>query len=349
MWKDTKYLIAYLLPLSCWFGLQNGNYWSPGAFYVAFGILPLLELFLPKSTENENPEMEESRSNTLVFDLLLWLNIPIVYGSFFFLFYQIQQENISGWEIPFSILNVGMVAGSCGINVAHELGHRSNKFEQLLSKILLLPELYMHFFIEHNLGHHKNVATNADPATSRLGENLYSFWFRSVKGSWLDAWKLEMQRLEKARNSFWSIKNEMLIFQVIQLIYLAAVAYFFSLEIMFYGIATAIIGFLLLETVNYIEHYGLQRELLPNGRYENVLPRHSWNSDHELGRIFLYELTRHSDHHYKSTRKYQILRHFDESPQLPTGYPGSMWLSLFPPLWFSVMDKNLLIKIQKNV
>ena len=341
MLKDTKYLIAYLLPLTCWYGLQNGSYWSPGAFYLAFIILPLLELILPKSKENGAAESEEKRSNIFIFDFLLWLNLPILYGLMFFLFYQIQQGNISGWEIPFAILNVGMVAGSCGINVAHELGHRSNKFEQFIAKLLLLPELYMHFFIEHNLGHHKNVATDADPASSRLGENIYAFWFRSVKDSWLGAWKIETQRLEKADFSFWSLKNEMLVFQFVQLVYLASIAYFFSFEIMFYGIAAGVVGFLLLESVNYIEHYGLRRELLPNGRYENVLPKHSWNSDHELGRIFLYELTRHSDHHYKSTRKYQILRHFDESPQLPTGYPGSMWLSFIPPLWFKMMDKKL--------
>ena len=205
MLKDTKYLIAYLLPLSCWFGLQNGGYWSPGAFYLAFGILPLFELFLPKSTDNVSAETEEKRSSTFIFDVLLWSNVPIVYGLLYFLFHQIQSGNISGWEIPFAILNVGMVTGSCGINVAHELGHRSNKFEQFLSKTLLLTELYMHFFIEHNLGHHKNVATDADPASSRLGESLYAFWFRSVKDSWFGAWKIEMQRLEKATISFWKI------------------------------------------------------------------------------------------------------------------------------------------------
>jgi alkane 1-monooxygenase len=108
-----------------------------------------------------------------------------------------------------------------------------------------------------------------------------------------------------------------------------------------FAVVTAIIGFLLLETVNYIEHYGLQRKMQENGRYEPVLPHHSWNSDHELGRIFLYEVTRHSDHHYKATRKYQVLRHFDESPQLPFGYPMCMIIALVPPLWFSLMDKKL--------
>ncbi|MDX1666459.1 MAG: fatty acid desaturase, partial [Saprospiraceae bacterium] len=108
-----------------------------------------------------------------------------------------------------------------------------------------------------------------------------------------------------------------------------------------FALAIACFGFLLLESVNYIEHYGLRRKKIGEGRYEKVRPAHSWNSNHELGRIFLYELTRHSDHHYKASRKYQILRHFDRSPQLPFGYPTSIIIALVPPLWFTLMDPRV--------
>lgn len=228
-----------------------------------------------------------------------------------------------------------------GINVGHELGHRSTKLEQTLAKMLLLPALYMHFFIEHNKGHHKNVGTDADPASARRGELIYTFWWKSISGSYLHAWLLERERLRKEGQPFWSLKNEMLIFQFLQLFYLGAIGVFLGWQMALYALGLALVGVLLLESVNYIEHYGLRRKLLANGRYESVGPAPAWNSDHDLGRIFLYELTRHSDHHYKATRKYQVLRHWEESPQLPIGYPGAIVLSLVPPLWFALMNKRV--------
>jgi alkane 1-monooxygenase len=198
----------------------------------------------------------------------------------------------------------------------------------------------MHFFIEHNRGHHKNVSTDEDPASSRYGEVLYTFFFRTITGSWLSAWKLERVRLERKKQSIWSWQNEMLRFQVIQGALILAIAVFFGVETMAWFMGAALIGILLLETVNYIEHYGLRRKR-KGASYERVLPVHSWNSNHPLGRLILLELTRHSDHHYMASRKYQVLRHFDESPQMPTGYPGMMVLSFFPPLWFRVMHKRI--------
>ncbi|MDX1943436.1 MAG: fatty acid desaturase, partial [Saprospiraceae bacterium] len=158
--------------------------------------------------------------------------------------------------------------------------------------------------------------------------------------SYLNAWELEAERLKKLGKPVFTWSNEMLRFQIIQITYLVVIGLSYGSWMIGYAVAIAIFGFLMLECVNYIEHYGLRRELLPNGRYEHVTPRHSWNSDHELGRIFLYELTRHSDHHYKATRKYQVLRHLDESPQLPLGYPASIIASLLPPLWFGIMNRR---------
>jgi alkane 1-monooxygenase len=339
--KDLKYLFAYTGSIAAFLGLYLGGWWSFGMTYIAFGIIPLFEQLMPKSITNHAPENEEERSQHPIFNVLLYLHIPILYTLLFYAFYKIAYTTLTPLEMVGMIFNVGIAAGAYGINVGHELGHRQNKFEQFLAKTLLLPALYLHFYIEHNRGHHKNVATDLDPASARLGENLYSFWFRSVKDSYLDAWQLEAERLKKEGKPVFSFGNEMVRFQVIQLIYLAAILLVFGTTAMLFAIAFAVVGFLLLETVNYIEHYGLRRKMLNNGRFEAVLPHHSWNSDHELGRIFLYELTRHSDHHYRATRKFQILRHFDESPQLPFGYPLSMIVSLVPPLWFSLMDKRV--------
>ncbi len=336
--KDLKYLFAYVAPISAFAGLYYGGIWSLGAVYVAFGLIPLLELLLPYSKQNFSEEEEESRASIIFFDILLYLNIPILYGMIWFYFVTMSAGGLSTFEVVGMTLNIGVLIGSIGINVAHELGHRTSKFEQFLSKTLLLSALYMHFFVEHNRGHHKNVATDEDPASARYGEIVYVFWFRSMILGYFSAWKLESQRLERAKQAVVSFANEMIRFQVIQVAYLIAIGLTFGWAMVPYAILIALIGVLLLETVNYIEHYGLRRKKLASGRYENVQPTHSWNSNHELGRIFLYELTRHSDHHFKATRKYQVLRHFEESPQLPLGYPASMLLSLVPPLWFGYMN-----------
>lgn len=339
--RDAKYLIAYLLPLSAYAAVFFGGIWSFAAIYLGFVLIPAVELFVPHSPENHPEEAEAARSRARLFDYLLYLNLPLVYGLVAYYLYTLSEGGLAGYEITGMTCSVGLIIGTAGINVAHELGHRSNYTERLLAKALLLPALYNHFIIEHNLGHHKHVATPRDPASSRRGETVYAFWFRSVAGGYLGAWRLEAERLKRAGKPVLSLENEMIRFTLLQLVYLAGVGLWMGWAMVPYALAIAVFGFLMLESVNYIEHYGLERKRLPNGRYERVGPQHSWNSDHELGRIFLYELTRHSDHHYKASRKYQILRHQQESPQLPTGYPGAILLSLVPPLWFRVMDRRI--------
>jgi len=341
MWKDLKYLIAYVAPLAAFLGIYYQGVWSFGSIYVGFVFIPLVEQFLTKSPKNIPTDEEPQRTSRRLFDWLLYLNIPILYGLIVYYFITISKGGLAAYEVLGMTLSVGLIVGTIGINVAHELGHRSAKQEQFMAKLLLVSGLYTHFYIEHNRGHHRHVATEEDPASARFNESIYAFWFRSVFGSYRNAWKLERERLEKQGLPFWSWQNEMVRFTLAQLAYLLVVGLLFSWYMIGYAVAIAVVGFLLLESVNYIEHYGLRRKRLPNGRYERVQPWHSWNSDHELGRIFLYELTRHSDHHYKASRKYQILRHFDESPQLPLGYPASILLSLVPPAWFGMMNKRV--------
>lgn len=339
--KDVKYLFAYFIPLSACFALYFQGLWSWATVVLAFFIIPLGELVLPSSTANVSPEEEKELLRHRLFDWLLYLNAPLLFAVAGWYLYAVANQSLSLAELLGLTFSTGIIVGANGINVAHELGHRSNRAEQTLAKIMLLPALYQHFYIEHNRGHHKNVATEKDPASARRGENVYAFWLRSVAGSWHSAWALERERLKKSGKPVWSRANEMLRFSVFQSAWLTAIFAVFGWKGLAGALAIAVVGFLMLETVNYIEHYGLRRRLLPSGRPEPVLPAHSWNSDHELGRIMLYELTRHSDHHYKSTRKYQILRHIDESPQLPFGYPASMLLALTPPIWFAVMDARV--------
>lgn len=336
--RDLRYLAAYLLPLSAALALTRLGGWCWATVVLAFGIMPLLELVTPASAANIPAEQEETRSRIPFFDWLLYLNLPLVFGLVLAYIYTLSSGLLSVPECVGLTLSIGIVVGANGINVAHELGHRSTRHEQILSKWLLLPALYQHFFVEHNRGHHKNVATDLDPASARLDEWLYTFWWRSISGGWRSAWRLEQERLHKAGagKAWW--QNEVLHYTLAQILWLAGIFWWTGWRGLAGAIAVAVVGILLLETINYVEHYGLRRRVLPSGRPEPVGPQHSWNSDHEMGRILLYELTRHSDHHYKATRKYQILRHMDESPQLPFGYPTSIVMALVPPLWFAIMN-----------
>ena len=337
--KDLKYLAAYIAPSLAFIGVFVGSYWAWSALVFAFVIIPLAEpLFTANDSNYEASEKSERLSKPL-FDILLYLNVPLIFTLLFFFVQRYLNGNYSNIETIGLVLSVGTVLGSCGINVAHELGHRNNKLEQFLAKLLLIPSLYMHFFLEHNRGHHKNIGTPADPATARFNEPLYLFWFRSSTGAYMNAWKLEKIRLKKNGISTVSYRNEMLIFQLIQLAYLVVIALSFGIDVMLILLVSGVFSFLLLESIKYIEHYGLQRKKLESGRFEVVRPKHSWNSNHQLGRIVLYELTRHSDHHFQADKKYQVLEHHTDSLQLPHGYPSSMLLAMFPTLWFKKMNR----------
>lgn len=335
-----KYLLVYIAPAVVVFSIAAGGWWSYSAIVLLFVIIPFLELFTRGSTKNMDKVEEEIAKKDRLYDILLYGLVPVQYAILVFYLFRINDGGLLLYERIGLTTALGMSCGILGINAAHELGHRTTWYERLMAKMLLLSTLYMHFFIEHNRGHHKNVSTDEDPASSRYGENIYAFYFRTVWGSWISAWRLESERLKKKKAAFWSLKNEMIRFHLWEIGLVVCIGLFFGLESMAFFLVAAIIGFLLLETVNYIEHYGLRRQKRGES-YERTMPVHSWNSNHPIGRLVLLELSRHSDHHYLASRKYQILRHHDESPQMPTGYPGMMLLSLFPPLWFKVMHKEI--------
>jgi alkane 1-monooxygenase len=336
-----KYLWSYIIPATLVLVLYMRGWFSFSGVLVAFFAIPILEAIL-QGTEKNMSEAEESGAlKNKIYDLILYSNLPILWGMIAWYFYVVANITLQNYEFWGISISMGIFLGAMGINVAHELGHRDKAYERFMAKMLLLPNMYMHFIIEHNRGHHVNIATKEDPASARYNEILYFFWIRSVAMTYISAWRLEAKRLKNEGKSFFSYNNEMIIFQLAQLSYLFLVWYFGGILLLFSAILIAVVGFLLLETVNYIEHYGLSRKKIENGRYERVQPWHSWNSNHVLGRLILFELSRHSDHHFKANRKYQVLRHFDESPQLPYGYPMSMLMSFVPPLWFAVMNPRV--------
>ena len=342
MRRDIKYLLAYTGPISAIIALYFQGLFSYSTVIYAYIMIPILELIINNQRDDDefNESEKESRLKNRFFDLMLYFNLPLTFGVLGWGFSIISSHSLETYEVIGLTISLGIILSSNGINVAHELGHRNSVSEKTLSKLLLIPSLYMHFFIEHNFGHHKNVATKEDPATAKKNQSLYSFWITSVIGQYLNAWRIQLKLLKQNSSSFFSIRNDMLFYTFIQLLYLLILYNFFGIFTLFIGILVAVISFLLLETINYIEHYGLLRKKI-NGRYEKVQTIHSWNSNHFVGRIVLYELTRHSDHHYRTSKKYQILENKKESPQLPFGYPTSMIISMIPPLWYRLMNPRL--------
>jgi alkane 1-monooxygenase len=315
--------------------------------FYAFIVIPILDSVLKKNTENLNEEEAGEKKINKIFDWMLYINLPIVFGLLWVVFNRVENIEYTSAESIGLLLSTGILLATNAINVAHELCHRKKYFERFVGKTLFMPCLYMHFYIEHNFGHHINVATPEDGATAKYRQSLYSFWITSVTKQYADAWKKQKQLLKLKNLSFFSIKNDMLWYHLIQPAYLILAATLFSFKVMGFAIIVGIIAFLFLECINYIEHYGLRRLKNESGRYERVQSYHSWNSNHSIGRIVLYELTRHSDHHFKSSKKYQLLDCHDESPQLPFGYPASILLSFIPPLWFFIMNPLVPKKMKK--
>ena len=337
MIKDLKYLMSYSIALFAFIGISLGGFYNYLAVIFTFVFIPVLEIIVRKSNEKYTDEEKKNRNLDPFFDLLLYLNIPIVFGIFFFSLEKLALAS-SVYDIIGIILSASIVMATNGINVGHELGHRKSLIARTCSKLLYLPCQYMHFYIEHNFGHHLNVATPEDPATARYKQTVYSFWITSVIRTYVSAWEIQLKLLKVSKRGFFSIKNDMIFYTLFQLSFLVFIYYNFGLYLTLLSIVMSIVSFLFLETINYVEHYGLLRKKEPSGRYERVKPHHSWNSNHTIGRIVLYELTRHSDHHFKSSKKYQVLESLDECPHLPHGYPTSILLSLIPPLWFSIMN-----------
>lgn len=339
--RALKYATVFTLPATVAIAFLRDDYWTFFPLIYAFGIVPLVELALKPDAENLDATEKDLVKKDPLYDFLVRIMTPIQYVFLVWFFFAVSEAGLSTSALVGRITAMGMLCGVVGINVAHELGHRTTKLDRFLSKALLLSSLYTHFYIEHNRGHHRHVATPEDPATARLNETIYGFWVRSVIGSYLNAWKLERERLQRAEKPFFSLHNEMVRFTLLHILLVGGVFIFFGGATALWFVLAALMGGLLLETVNYIEHYGLVRKQNERGRYERVMPVHSWNSNHVFGRLLLFELTRHSDHHYKASTPYPLLDHMEDAPQLPTGYPGMMLLSLVPPLFFAVMNPRV--------
>ncbi|NTX20291.1 alkane 1-monooxygenase [Burkholderia cepacia] len=355
-WSDGKrYLwllgaLTITLPiLAAQFALSTGLhvFWWFGPLF-AFGVIPILDTLIGDDRDNPPEAVVPHLERERYYRLIVYLATLVEYVAFFACVWIVGTHALAWYDYVGFALSLGAATG-ISINTAHELGHKTDRFERWLAKITLAPVAYGHFYVEHNRGHHVRVATAEDPASARYGESFWAFLPRTVTGSIRSAWRLEKARLERLGHSPWTWRNEVLhAWAMTVVVWGIAIAMAGKVVIPFLVIQ-AVYGASLLEVVNYVEHYGLGRRKLPNGRYERCTPQHSWNSNHVVTNLFLYQLQRHADHHANPTRSYQALRHFDDSPQLPAGYATMILFAYVPPLWYRVMNPRVVAHYGGNM
>ncbi len=351
-WKDGKrylWLLGLVVPSLVFIaiGLREATGWGVWLWIgpiVILVVVPLIDLVAGLDRTNPPDEVLERLENDRYYRWITYLYLPIQYAGFVVAFWLIGTGDLGVVEKIGLAATIGSVGG-IGINTAHELGHKKESHERWLSKIALAQSFYGHFYIEHNRGHHVRVATPEDPASSRVGESFYAFWPRTVFGSLRNAWRLEKRRFARRNRHPYRLSNDVLNAWLMSAVLWGAMIAWLGLGIVPYLLLQAVVGFSLLEVVNYMEHYGMRRQRVGKEgrrRYERVNPSHSWNSNNIATNVLLYHLQRHSDHHANPTRRYQTLRDFEESPNLPTGYAGMIVLAIVPPLWRRVMDPRVL-------
>ena len=339
-----------LLPL-VGIGLREGSgsdLWLFVPTLILYGLVPLLDLVIGEDTSNpaetDVPQLEADR----YYRWIVYLSLPLLWGTLIFCGWYAVNTDLSWYGYLGLAMAAGWTAGA-GINAGHELGHKKSATERWLAKLALAPSAYGHFNIEHNRGHHRDVATPEDPVSSRLGESYYRFIRREIPGAAKRAWQLEATRLDRKGVGRWSMENDILQAGIITCILWGCMIAWLGVGVVPLLLIQAAIGYSLLSSANYVEHYGLLRQRLDSGRYERPEPRHSWNSNHILSNILLYQLQRHSDHHAHPTRRYQSLRHFEEAPQLPAGYFGMFLVAFVPPLWYRIMDPKVLAHADNDI
>jgi len=354
-YKDPKkymWLLSVIAPFAAPLGpimyLYTGHTQWLWIFLAFFYIgLPVLDFVFGEDKQNPPEQAVPQLENTAYYRVITYLLVPIITFGFLFNVIFLATHDLHWLHWLAVAITTGSLLGF-GLNLGHEMGHKKRKLDKALALFTLSLGGYGHFSIEHNRGHHRDVATPEDPATSRMGEHIYEFMLREIPGAFKRAWKLESERLERAGKSRWNVGNEMLQAGAMTLVLYTALLALFGWPMVPVLAVVAFWGAFQLTSANYIEHYGLVRQKLPNGEYERCAPHHSWNSNHLVSNLVVFQLQRHSDHHANPARSYQSLRDFPELPSLPSGYFGMFLIAYVPPLWFAIMNPRLLEVVGKN-
>ena len=319
----------------------NQGLWLWFTVALLYVLLPLSDHLFGIDKANPDETLIEQIKNERYYVFIMYFTTAAHWLAFVTMAYVVSQYEWSWFNILGGALSTGILNG-VGMNAGHEMGHKVRDRKQVgCAKLALACCGYGHFFIEHNKGHHKDVATPEDPASSRMGESIYKFVKREIPGAFRRAWSLEANRLQRQGKSEWSFENEILQPAMLTIsAYILMLAFFGPVMIPFLFIAAAY-GWWQLTCANYVEHYGLLRLKNENGRYERCQPHHSWNSNYKASNLILLHLQRHSDHHAHPTRPYQVLRDYEDVPTLPSGYPLMFVLAMIPPAWFAIMDPKV--------
>lgn len=336
--SPARYLSVVVLLLAGSVSLRLGGAAVWGAPLVVLVVLPVMEMLWPEVHEAPVPSRAAAGWRYQATPALLALHQVWLVGSFLAV---CATRSDPPWVLAGMITTLGMALGGIGLNVAHDLGHRPHRGAQRVALGLLSLMLYGHWRIEHTRGHHHRVGTPEDPATSRRGETLYAFALRSALGGMRSAWQSEAERLHRQDRSPWSLSNEVLAVWLLQAALVVAVGALAGPRALLLWLMACAVAILLTESVNYTQHYGLTRRKGPDGRWEPAGPALSWCSDRVLSRTIFLELPRHGDHHSHPLRPYGALEHTPSSPSSPLGLLGQIVMSLFPPVWFRVMNPRL--------
>ncbi len=335
-----KYFAAYIIPLFGIISFSTTGILAYSGLIFLYVLVPIIEEIVPPNRYNLEATEKELAKDDFIYDLILYLMVPVHVFVIYYFLITISEPGLAISDIIARVLMMGTILGVIGINVGHELGHKTrNVVKQIMAQILLTTSLQNHFVPYHNGGHHKDIGTPADLTSAEKGDNFYFFALRSQIGGYFKTWGLEAKRLKaEGKNPNW---NPMILYTILPVALLGLIYYFFGFYVAACYFVAAVYGIAILESQNYFAHYGLRRKKQPNGRYERVNAKHSWNSDHIIGRVLLFELTRHSDHHHIGGKAYQVLDSKEESPMLPYGYPAMLMLSFLPFLFRPVMQKQL--------
>jgi alkane 1-monooxygenase len=307
-------------------------------FYI---VVPALDALAGEDPHNPPEEVVAAMAQDQFYRRLLHATVPLFYFSFFVIIWFAGSRDLPWWAFLALAYGFGMMHGDV-LTIGHELGHKNNAVDRKLAQIVNALIGYGHFCIEHNRGHHVHVSTPEDPASARMGESIYAFALRELPGTFRRGVMHERDRLARKGEGFWSPENEVLQSYAITAVIAGAAIALYGVKMIPFLMIHHLVGWYALTQANYVEHYGLLRQKLPNGKYQPVEPRHSWNTNHIASNLMLFHLQRHSDHHANAQRPYQALRDFPALPRLPSGYPGCYGLAAIPPLWFKVMDPKVM-------
>ena len=348
-YRDRKrwfWSLSVLYPLQpflgIWLHAETGNEaWLLLPLALGYVAAPILDWLLGEDENNPPEAVVLQLDRDRYYRFLTYSVVPLHYVGLIGVAYWAGTQELAWWSFT-GLAAVAGIASGLGINTGHELGHKKSKLERSLAKIVLAVPVYGHFWIEHNRGHHRDVATPEDPASARMGESIYKFALREIPGAFRRAWDIERERLERRNKPVWNTNN-----QILQSLSLSAAVQLgliiaFGWKMIPFLVIHNVLAWWQLTSANYVEHYGLLRLKDQKNKYERCLPHHSWNSNHIYSNLVLFHLERHSDHHAHPLRRYQSLRHFDDLPTLPNGYFGMYLLAYIPGLWYRVMDKRLL-------